>query len=162
MKSNPLALGLDPGIGNCGYAIVQRLPNGYQLLHSGVIYTSPRVSLGNRLQTHYSTIREVLTEYSPDFVSIESVFFNKNISSCISTASVIAVAELASVQAGIATLQIKPQAVKSAVTGVGTASKSAVKRMVNKLLNASLTNDRETDAAATGIAGLLQPSNIGF
>ena len=162
MKSNTLVLGLDPGIGNCGYAIVERLPNGYHLLHSGVIYTSPRVSLGNRLQTHYSTIREVLTEFSPDFVSIESVFFNKNISSCISTASVIAVAELASVQAGIATLQIKPQVVKSAVTGVGTASKSAVKRMVNKLLKTSLTNDHETDAVATGIAGLLDPSNIDF
>ena len=162
MKSNTLALGLDPGIGNCGYAIVQRLANRYDLLYSGVIYTPPRTSLGTRLQTHYLRIREVLTEYSPDFVSIESVFFNKNISSCISTAHVIAVAELASIQAGIATLQIKPQAVKSAVTGTGSASKSAVKRMVNKLLNASLTNDHETDAAATAIAGLLEPLNIAF
>ena len=162
MKSNPLALGLDPGIGNCGYAIVQRLPNRYHLLHSGVIYTSSRAPLGVRLQTHYSTIRELLTEFSPDLVSIESVFFNKNISSCISTASVIAVAELAGVQTSIPTLQIKPQAVKSAVTGVGSASKSAVKRMVNKLLNVSLTNDHETDAAATSIAGLLEPPNIVF
>ena len=162
MKSNTVALGLDPGIGNCGYAIVERLPNGYHLHHCGVIYTSPRVSLGIRLETHYSTIRELLTEFSPDFLSIERVFFNRNISSCISTASVIAVAELAGVHAGIATLQIKPQAVKSAVTGVGNASKSAVQRMVNKLLKASLTNDHETDAAATAVAGLLAPSNIDF
>ena len=110
-----LALGLDPGIGNCGYALVQRFLNRYQLLHSGVIYTSPRTPLGYRLDTHYATRRELLTEHSPDLVSIESVFFNKNISSCISTASVIAIAELAGVQASIPTIQILPQAVKAAV-----------------------------------------------
>ena len=90
-------------------------------------------------------------------MSIEAVFFNKNISSCLSTASVIAVAELASVQASIPTFQVKPQAVKSAVTGVGTASKTAVKRMVNKLLAVEITSDHEADAAATAIAGLLHP-----
>ena len=154
MKNNGIALGLDPGIDNTGYAIVQRFPNRYHLLHSGLIYTSPRAPLGNRLDTHYSTIRELMAEFNPEIVSIESVFFNKNISSCISTASVIAVAELAGVQASIPTLQVIPH-VKSAVTGVGTASKTAVKRMVNKLLAVEITSDHEADAAATTIAGLL-------
>ena len=158
MKNNGIALGLDPGIDNTGYAIVQRFPNRYHLLHSGLIYTSPRAPLGNRLDTHYSTIRELMAEFNPEIVSIESVFFNKNISSCISTASVIAVAELTGVQASIPTLQVKPQTVKSAVTGVGTASKTAVKRMVNKLLAVEITSDHEADAAATAIAGLLPPT----
>ena len=109
------------------------------------------------MNTHYATIRELLTEFSPDLVSIESVFFNKNISSCISTASVIAIAELAGVQASLPTLQILPQAVKSAVTGTGTASKTAVKQMVNKLLAVDITSDHEADAAAAAIAGLLRP-----
>ncbi len=115
-NAHRLALGLDPGIGNCGYALVQRLPSRYQLLHSGVIFTSPRALLGYCLDTHYATIRELLTEHSPDLVSIEAVFFNKNISSCLSTASVIAIAELASVQAHIVAIQIKPQTVKAAVS----------------------------------------------
>ena len=115
-NAHRLALGLDPGIGNCGYALVQRLPSRYQLLHSGVIFTSPRAPLGYCLDTHYATIRELLTEHSPDLVSIEAVFFNKNISSCLSTASVIAIAELASVQAHIVAIQIKPQTVKAAVS----------------------------------------------
>ena len=156
-NAHRLALGLDPGIGNTGYALVQRLPSRYQLLHSGVIFTSPRAPLGYRLNIHYATIRELLTEFSPDLVSIESVFFNKNISSCISTASVIAIAELAGVQASLPTLQILPKAVKSAVTGTGTASKTAVKQMVNKLLAVDITSDHEADAAAAAIAGLLRP-----
>ena len=92
-------------------------------------------------------------------MSIESVFFNRNISSCISTASVIAIAELAAEQVSIPTLQIKPQLVKAAVTGTGNASKSAVKKMVNKLLGSNLRNGHEADAAAAAIAGLLSPFN---
>ena len=152
-----LALGLDPGIAQTGYAIIERFPNRYILHHSGMVYTSSREALGTRLNAHYKTIRELIAEHSPDLVSIEAVFFNKNISSCISTASVIAIAELAGTQAGIATFQVKPQAVKSAVTGIGTASKTAVKRMVNRLLAVEITSDHESDAAAAAIAGLLQP-----
>ena len=85
-------------------------------------------------------------EHGPTLVSIESVFFNENVSSCISTTSVIAVVELASVWLGIPTLQIKSQAVKS-----------AVKRMVNKLLRSEIRNGHEADAAAAAIAGLLLP-----
>jgi Holliday junction resolvasome RuvABC endonuclease subunit len=57
-KTHRIVLGLDPGIGNTGYALVQRFLNGYQLLQSGIIYTSPRAPLGYRLDTHYATIRE--------------------------------------------------------------------------------------------------------
>ena len=68
----------------------------------------------------------------------------------------IAIAELASEQMGIPVLQIKPQAVKSAVTGTGSASKSAVKRMVNKLLAADIRDGHEADVVAAAIAGLLK------
>ena len=136
---------------------MRRTATGYRLRDSGVICTVPHAPLGYRLNHHYEAVREILTEHSPTLVSIESVFFNRNISSCISTASVIAIAELASEQAGIPALQIKPQAVKSAVTGTGTASKQAVKKMVNKITGTTLTNGHEADAAAAAIAGLLSP-----
>ena len=156
MKRKNTAFGIDPGIGNTGWALVERLPSGYCLLHSGVICTAARTPIGKRLDTHYSKITELLTEHTPATVVIESVFFNRNITSCISTASVIAVAELACEQSGIPTLQIKPQVVKSAVTGSGTASKQSVKKMVNKLLGANIASDHEADSAAAAIAGLLQ------
>ena len=157
LTKNPLCLGLDPGIGNTGWALVRRTATGYQLTDSGVITTASTTPLGKRLDQHFVKLHEILKAYTPDLVSIESVFFNRNISSCISTASVIAIAELASEQAGIPTRQIKPQMVKSAVTGSGTASKQAVKKMVNKLLAADIRNGHEADAAAAAIAGLLQP-----
>ena len=159
LKKNNLALGIDPGIGNTGYAIVERLPSRYRLPRSGVIHAPTHAVLGERLDMHYKVVRELLTEYSPDLVCIESVYFNRNITSCLSTAGVIAICELASVQAGISALQIKPQLAKRAVTGTGTASKRYVNRIVNRLLRVSeIQNHHEADAAAIAITGLLHQS----
>lgn len=141
------------------FAIVKRTATGYRLVASGVITTASTTPLGNRLDQHFVRLHEILKTHTPDLVSIESVFFNRNISSCISTASVIAIAELASEQAGIPALQINPQKLKTAVTGSGTASKHAVKKMLNKITGATLTNGHEADAAAAAIAGLLQPTD---
>ena len=154
--TNNTVLGIDPGIGNTGWAIVKHEANRYEHIDSGVILTRTHAPIGKRLDTHYKMIRQLITEHSPDLVSIESVFFNRNITSCISTASVIAIVELAAQQAGVATLQIKPQAVKSAVTGNGSACKADVMKFVNRLLNTEITRDHEADASAAAIAGLLQ------
>ena len=155
ITKHPLCLGLDPGIGNTGWALVRRTATGYRLTDSGVISTCPSASLGKRLDQHYTRLHEILKTYTPDIVSIESVFFNRNISSCLSTASVIAIAELTGEQNGIPTIQVKPQAVKAAVTGNGTASKAAVKKMVNTLLKTTISNAHEADAAAAAVAGLM-------
>ena len=85
----PICLGIDPGIGNTGWGVVQRLPSGYQLVGFGVIHTPANAPIGERLNTCYATIRELITEHGPHLVSIKNVFFNRNISSCISTASVM-------------------------------------------------------------------------
>ena len=153
---NSIVLGVDPGLANCGWSVVQHTAGKYCHIDSGVILTRAHAPIGKRLETHYKMIRQMLTKHSPDIVSIESVFFNRNISSCISTASVIAVVELAAQQSDVSTLQIKPQTVKKAVTGSGTASKNDVMKYVNRLLNTEITRDHEADATAAAIAGLLQ------
>ena len=160
ITKHPLCLGLDPGIGNTGWALVRRTATGYRLIDSGVITTLPRLSLGKRLDQHFTRLHEILKTYTPDLVAIEAVYFNRNISSCISTASVIAIGELSVSQVGIPVVQVKPQTVKSAVTGSGKASKSAVKKMVNKLLHTDIRTDHAADAAAAAIAGLLSNPSI--
>lgn len=150
-----LCLGVDPGIASTGWGIVQRKPTGFARLDSGVISTNAVLPIGTRLEIHFDGFKELLAEHAPTLVCIEAVFFNRNIKSCISTASVIAVIELACIQRGTPTLQVKPQAVKAAVTGRGTSAKEQVKRNVNKLLRTEITSSHEADAAAAAIAGLL-------
>lgn len=148
-------LGIDPGLANCGWAVVHRGVSKHKFVASGCLHTPKSETLGSRLLSIYAGIRQILTEHAPELVCIEAVFFNKNVTSCISTASVIAIIELASAQVGILCLQVKPQTVKSAAGLGGRASKSNVQKMMGKLLGEDICNNHEADAAAAAIAGLL-------
>ena len=88
---------------------------------------------------------QISTEHVPGVVCIEAVFFNKNVSSCVSTVSVIAVVELAAAHADMRCVQVKPQTVKAATGMGGKASKEQVNRMVNRLLSAEIRNAHEAD-----------------
>ena len=155
-----IAMGLDPGIGNTGYAVVKRTSTGYKLLDSGYRETGTKASLGDRLDSQFGTIHSKLFRWKPDLLGIEAIFFNRNISSCISTANVIGVAELAAFRCKIPSIQIKPQDAKMAVGCIGNASKKDVRLMVNKILRIPIQrrikNPHEADAAAVAIAALLK------
>ena len=97
-----ICLGVDPGIASTRWGIVNRKPTGFQLIGSGVFYTKAVRPIGTRLENHYNAFHLLLTEHAPTLVCSEGVFFNRNISSCISTeTSVIAIIELACIQRGI-------------------------------------------------------------
>ena len=154
-------LGIDPGIGNCGWSVVARGVSKYRLIASGYIQTFAGAAEGSRLASIYGGVCQILTEHAPGVVCIEAVFFNKNVSSCVSTAGVIAVVELAAAHADLPCVQVKPQTVKAATGLGGKASKAEVTRMVNRLLSADIRNAHEADAAAVAIAGVLHLNAIG-
>ena len=154
--TNKLVLGIDPGIASAGWAVVKRLPDRYALLDSGLITTPSKTALGERLKTHYTEIQSILEKHRPDLVSIEAVFHNRNISSSISTGQVIGLVELVCAVSGVPTLQVNPQFVKSAVIGVGTASKDVMIRSVNRLLGMKVKSPHVADAVACAVAGHLK------
>ena len=162
MKKTKIVMGLDPGIGNTGCAVVERTLTDYILLNSGYTETSTKASLGDRLDSQFITVHDWLMAYKPDLLAIEAIYFNRNVKSCISTAHVIGVAELAAYRLEIPTLQIKPQDVKQAVGCRGNADKSQIKMMVNKIVKTPIKNHHEADAVAVAIAGLLKynPYNL--
>ena len=149
-------LGIDPGLANCGWSVVSRKKSGgFVHLASGVIRTESSACDAVRYATIYNAVNDLIFQHTPDILSIESVYFNKNVSSCLSTASVIGVILLASHLTELPSLQVRPQSVKAAVCGVGRASKTQVQKMVSKLLGVDISNGHACDAAAAAIAGLL-------
>ena len=156
-----IVIGIDPGLAHTGWSAISRnRSGGFQHLGSGVIRTEASASEAVRYATIYNAVNARIAEFTPDLLAIESVYFNKNISSCLSTASVIGVILLAAELAELRSIQVRPQTVKAAVCGVGRASKAQVKRMVAKLLGVDIRNAHACDAVAVGIAGLLQRSAI--
>ena len=153
---NQIALGIDPGIANTGYAIVARTSRKFRVIESGRIKTKAADPTPHRLNTIFKAVSEVVYRHITgiDIIAIESVFYNKNVSSAMRTAGVIGILQLLGEQAQIRSLTVTPQQVKAAV-GIVTADKRQVQRLVQKITGEKEANHHTTDAIAAGIAGLL-------
>ena len=152
-------LGIDPGLANTGYTLVCRkhATEQFTLLQSGCIQTETSSSQAKRLLKIYQEISELIHVHTPNIVAIERVYFNRNVSSAITTAGVIGVCLLAAEQLGIESLLLTPQQAKAATGGTGSAGKKQVQRMISHLTGSVLKNRHAADAAAVAIAGLLHP-----
>ena len=156
------ALGIDPGLANCGWAVIGRhtATGQFRLLEHGTIQTDRQQTQAARLLHIHKDILQLIHDVTPNLVAIEKVYFNKNVSSAISTGGAIGVCLLATEQLGIESLLLTPQQVKAAATGTGRASKETMKKVLTRLLGHPIDNHHEADAAALAIAGLLQLASV--
>ena len=157
-----IAIGIDPGISNCGFAIVNRhrATGKLSVTASGIVKTSSRVSEAKRALEVYSRLSEAVSEANPDVLAVEKVYFNRNVSSAISTGGVIYICLLIAEQAGIPSIQVSPQQAKASI-GNSKASKDEVKRVIRCLTGEKIGNAHTSDAVAIAIAGLLKGQHHG-
>ena len=72
------------------WAVVNRKKSGgFQHLANGVIRTESSACDAVRYATTYTAVNDLIQAHTPDLLLIEKGYFNKNVSSCLSTASVI-------------------------------------------------------------------------
>lgn len=130
-------LGIDPGSRVTGYGIVESVRGGSGLKHvcDGEIKTAASKELSGRLRIISGALRDVIEEFRPDAVSVESVFYSKNVKSAIVLSHVRGVALLAAASYGLKVFEYSPASVKLAVVGYGSAAKVQVQHMVKALLN---------------------------
>ena len=152
-----IAIGFDSGLANCGYGVIARGGSGFVCLAHGNIRTDSKTPRPDRLLKIYEHATELIAEWNPSKVSIESVYWNRNQTSCLPTAEVIGILQLAAVQKDIEVVMLSPQSVKSAVTGVSDASKAQVMKMTQRLLGMKnpITPSHAADAIGCAIAALL-------
>ncbi len=157
IKNMKIAIGFDSGLANCGYGVVARGGSGFACLAHGSIRTDSDAQRPDRLLKIYRYATELITEWNPSKISIESVYWNRNQKSCLPIAEVIGVLQVAAAQKDIEVLMLSPQAVKSAVTGISAASKMQVMRMTQELLGLKnpVTPSHAADALGCAIAALL-------
>ncbi len=146
-------LGIDPGTLVTGYGIVERGRSG-DLIHvcDGEIRAGRGVTLAERLLSISESLRKVIDEYRPDCVSVESVFFAKNVKSALMLGHARGVVLLSAAFSKLPVHEYSPRTVKQAVVGYGGASKEQVQKMVSLLLNtASAPKPDAADALAAAI-----------
>jgi crossover junction endodeoxyribonuclease RuvC len=127
-------LGIDPGLSVTGYGLVEggHPPRAHL---AGVIRTDPKLPTPRRLLELYFGLQRVIAEADPQAIALESVFTNRNLQTAIAVGRASGVAILAAAEAGLEVYEYVPTAVKSAVTGDGSANKAQVQQMVARLLH---------------------------
>ncbi|MFO7810527.1 MAG: crossover junction endodeoxyribonuclease RuvC [Candidatus Delongbacteria bacterium] len=148
-------IGIDPGIACTGYAVLEKGSEGsLNLIELGVIRTTPRSSMAERLMTVYEGICEVITSLRPDSFAIESVFVGKNIQSALKLGHARGAAIIAAAKSGLKVAEFSPREVKQNITGTGNATKEQVQFMIKSILKLSempKPNDA-SDAAAIAVS----------
>ncbi len=130
-----LVLGVDPGLLNTGYALLERAQGRVGVASSGVITTSTRQPFGERLGRIYEGLRGLLDERRPRLLVLEDLYADYNFpKTAIQMGHARGVVCLAAYQVGVEVVNLGAAEVKRAVTGNGRASKQQVQETVNHLL----------------------------
>lgn len=127
-------LGIDPGYGITGYAILDYHNNKYNLVVAGAIETEAFSEFNQRLVDIYNELDNIIKEYKPQRMAIEDLFFNNNIKTGIKVAEARGIMLLAAKQNGLEINEYTPLQVKQGVTGYGRATKTQVKKMTQSIL----------------------------
>ena len=149
-----IILGIDPGTTATGYGVVARRSGGaVSLGECGVIRTSTKESLANRIREIFEGVAGLIERHEPFAVSVENVFHGKNAQSALKLGHVRGVILLAAALRQIPIAEYAPRQIKKAVVGSGNASKEQVGFMVKQQLR---LKDAPTPAdAAVGVAAAL-------
>ena len=146
-----LILGIDPGIADTGYGIIQKdKSNNLSCIDYGSIKTLAKIEMPERLEIINKELSKIIKKYKPNLIAVEQLFFCKNVKTALAVGQARGVVMLTARQNRIPTVEFTPLQVKQAVAAYGQASKLQVQKMVKLLLN--LPELPKPDDAADALA----------
>lgn len=146
-------LGIDPGTGILGFGVVDVTNGKLQLVDGGVIRTPVKEDDAVRLLTIYEELTDIIEHTKPDVMSVEKLFFARNVTTAMTVAQARGVVLLCAQQHGMPIYEYTPMQIKQATTGYGKADKKQMQEMVRTILG--LTEVPKPDDAADAIAAAL-------
>jgi len=179
-----IILGIDPGYGRCGWAVVKQTNNeklktqnsrlspacrpaspnrgergrssNLILIACDCIETDKNKNLPDRLKEIYDAIVYIIEKYNPQILAIEELFFFKNHKTVMAVSQARGVIIVAAKNKGIETFEYTPLQIKSAVVGYGQASKNQIQKMIKlHLWNQQMpVQDDAADAVAVALTHL--------
>lgn len=147
-------IGIDPGTGILGFGVVDDdKKGGLKLIDAGVIKTPAHTPLDERLEEIYDSLKEIIADTKPDVMSIEKLFFSRNVTTAMSVSHARGVAMLAGRKAQLPIAEYTPQEIKQTLTGYGKADKKQMQEMVRMQLGLKVVPkpDDAADALAAAI-----------
>ncbi|HYT27191.1 MAG TPA: crossover junction endodeoxyribonuclease RuvC [Actinomycetota bacterium] len=144
-------VGVDPGLGRCGYAVLDSAAGPLAAVAYGTIATRGG-QVAPRLAELAERFRLVVAETRPDCLAIERLFVNANVRTAMTVGQASGVVLLVAAERGLPVASYTPSQVKRAVTGTGTAPKEQVGYMVRAALGLAATPTPADTADAIAVA----------
>jgi crossover junction endodeoxyribonuclease RuvC len=161
-SEDKIILGIDPGTNLLGYGIIHATKPKAKLILSGVLDMKKINDPYLKLQRIFNRITQLIDEYMPDELAIESQFFGKNIQSMLKLGRAQGVAISAALQRDIPIFEYAPRKIKLAVTGTGTASKEQLAGIVENYFGKTdfKKSFDETDALSIALCHYFESNSI--
>lgn len=167
MKEGETVLGVDPGTGRLGWAVLEvrlneRNSKEVVIIECGLIETKTNQDLSERLEIIYTKISEIIKKYRPQKLAIEELFFVKNVKTGVSVAHARGVVMLAGKLNRMEIFEYKPNEIKLNIAGYGHATKEQMQKMIKCYIkNCDVKQDDTVDAVAVALTHL-QRSKYSF
>src|SRR5665213_3234024 len=146
-------LGLDPGLAQMGWGVIDVTGSRLSHVAHGVIATKPAAGLGVRLMTLHRELALIIQSHAPAAIAVEQAFVARDPQAALKLGHARAVALLAAAEAGLEIAEYAPNHIKKSVVGAGHAGKTQVQFMVKRLLpTCGVTQADAADALACAIA----------
>jgi crossover junction endodeoxyribonuclease RuvC len=138
-------LGVDPGLRNTGWGLIEVAGSRLSFLACGSIHTDAGVSLAERLAAIHRELTGLVERDRPDEAAVEETFVNRDAQSTLKLGQARGVTLAALALKALPVSEYAANLIKKTVVGVGHAEKPQVAMMVRMLLPAS--NAMTPDAA---------------
>lgn len=145
-------LGIDPGYAIVGWGVIQYEGGRFCAQDFGAVTTEAGQPFLQRLNQIYEQLTMILTQFKPDALAIEKLYFQNNQKTAIEVAEARGVILLAAERCSVPVFEYTPLQVKSAVTGFGQAKKQQVMEMTRRLLRLQAVPKPDDTADALAIA----------
>jgi crossover junction endodeoxyribonuclease RuvC len=148
-------LGVDPAAaGATGYGVIESDGRHCRTLRFGALRATRKgpACFPERLREIHAMLSDLIEEFEPQGVAVESVFTALNIRTALKLAEVRGVVLLAAAQRNVPVYSYSPREVKACVAGYGHAGKEQMQLMVRALLDMSETPEPPDAADALAVA----------
>ena len=152
MAQSRRLIGLDPGLRNLGWGVIDVIRRKSIHVANGTISSNAKDDLADRLVQLMRGLEDVVETHQPHQAAVENSFVNKDGVATLKLGQARAVCLLVPARKGIKVFEYAPNFIKRSITGVGHADKHQINAMVKTLLpQAKPESEHSADALAIAI-----------
>ena len=151
-KNNMQVIGIDPGLINTGWAIIEEEGSKVKYLASGICKTGKERDMAARLVSILEQLRAIIKRFEVESGAIEKAFVKNDPLAALKLGQARAAAMIALAESKIKVSEYAPNYVKKIFTGKGHATKEEVERLASlQFPKVCLSKSDEADALAIAV-----------